>query len=290
MPPDAVPFSIWGWKLSEAAKFKNATKELVKHNICNLIRNFQVMKDDDTRMMIKMFMEAGIWGLGLHGLQAVWNILGTLPELTPETEAFAILEGIKAVGENVIKFAIRASIVAVLAPLFTQDKGNAAAVMVIMNDSDEDMQMSHFSITYGKVVGTFKEQLSSDNPQPIIPKRMPAIVNSKTGKTIVQGSIQACLFAARKRNQALTGSQGALEFEPTQIFPMGLFVGWEVRVQGMDENMDEKILARCKTYCIILIHITSYYIAFHYIPLHRIALHCITLHYITFDQYLTLFV
>ena len=228
MPPDAVPFAIWGWKLAEAAKFQNAKNELIAHNICNLIHNFQVMRSDDISMMVKMFMQTGIWGLGQLGLRSVWNVLATLPEVTPETEAFAILSGIKSVGEKVIKFAINAAIVAVIAPLFTRKNGNAAAVMVILNDSNEDMEVVDIKSTYGKVVGMFKEQVGSTDPKPVIPKRMPPIVNAKTKKIIVEGSIQACFFAARKRENALTGSLGALQFASTSVFPKGLFIGWDV--------------------------------------------------------------
>ena len=228
MPPDAVPFTIWGWRISDADIFRESTNGQVKHNICRLIRKFQLMKTNDTKLMVAQFIKAGIWGLGLHGVKAVWNILGMLPNVTDDAVAYAVLEGIKAVGESVVNFAVRATMLAILGSFFTQKHGNAATVMVILNDSNEDMELADIFMEHGKVVGIFKEQLCSENPQPIIPKRMPPIVNVKTGKTIVKGSIHACFFATRKRDQAQTGCQGVLKFEPTGRFPVGIFVKWEV--------------------------------------------------------------
>ena len=178
--------------------------------------------------MVAQFVKAGIWGLGLHGVKAVWNILGMLPDVNDQAIAYAVLEGIKAIGENVINFAVRAAMFAILGPLFTQKQGNAATVMVILNDSNEDMKLADICMGHGKVVGIFKEPLCSEHPQHVIPRQMPPIVNVKTGKTIVAGSIQACFFVARKSDKAQNGFQGVMKFETTGRFPMGVFVKWEV--------------------------------------------------------------
>ena len=228
MPHNAVPCTIWGWQMSEASKFQKSTNDHVKQDILKFIRKFQLMDTDDAKMMVAYFIKAKIWGLGQHSVRAVWNILGMLPELNDDAIAFAIFEGIKAVGENVIKFAIRAAILAIIWPLLTQSSENAAAVMVIMNDSREDMELTDIYIEYGNVVGICKETMRSDTLKPVLPKRMPPIVNVKTGKLLVEESIHACFFAARKRGKAMSGSKGVLQFKPTDRFPVGLFVGWEV--------------------------------------------------------------
>ena len=95
---------------------------------------------------------------------------------------------------------------------------NAAAIMVIINDTDEDIRMIDLHATHGKVVGIFKEKAELDNPQPILPKRLPPIINPKTKKIAVEGSVQAGFFAARKRDNALVGTQGGMKFEATKRF------------------------------------------------------------------------
>ncbi len=200
----------------------------MKDLIVNLIRNFQVMQNDSTRYLVKTFMEAGLWGLGAYGLMAVWRIVRTLAALSEATEAYAVLEGVMAVGVNVIKLGITIVILAILVPLFIYMTKNAAGVMVIINDTNEDMRLIDLHTTHGKVVGIFKENAALDNPQPIIPKKLPPIINPKTHKVVAEGSIQAGFFAARKKDAALIGSQGALKFDATSSYPKGVYIGWEV--------------------------------------------------------------
>ena len=228
IPGDAAPYVVWGWTTKQTKEYQDANGDRIKALICNLIRNFQVMKNDSTRYMVKTFMEAGLWGLGLFGLRAVWRIIATLAELTEATEAYAVLSGILEVGVNVIKLGITVVILAILVPLFIYMTKNAAGVMVIINDTNEDMRLVDVHATHGKIVGIFKENPQLDNPQPIIPKKLPPIINPKTKKVLAEGSIQAGFFAARKRDAALIGTQGGLKFDVTSSYPKGLFVGWEV--------------------------------------------------------------
>lgn len=95
---------------------------------------------------------------------------------------------------------------------------NAAAIMVIINDSDEDIRMIDLHATHGKIIGIFKEKAALDNPQPILPKRLPPIINPKTKKVVIEGSVQAGFFAARKKDSALFGTQGGMKFEATERF------------------------------------------------------------------------
>ena len=137
----------------------------------NLIRNFQVMKNDDARYITKKLMEMGMWGLGIFGLKRVWSIVTTLAELTEATEAFAVFEGVIEVGTAVINLAITVVILAVVVPLFIFMTKNAAGIMVIINDTDQDLVLEDLTCTHGKVVAIFKENAAEENPQPIIPKK-----------------------------------------------------------------------------------------------------------------------
>ena len=228
IPDGAAPYTVWGWKPEHAKKFQDAKGGEIKDQIVNLVRNFQVMANDDERWLVKQFMDIGLWGVGIYGIAQVFTILRTLATITEATEAFAVLEGVLEVGIAVIKLGITVVILAVLVPLFVLMQKNAAGIMVILNDTDQDLDLEDITCTHGKVVGIFKESAALENPKPIIPKRLPPIIDPVTKKIKAEGSIQAGFFAARKRDMALIGTQGALKFKATQSFPQGAYIGWEV--------------------------------------------------------------
>ena len=119
---------------------------------------------------------------------------------------------------SVVTLAIAVCILAVLVPIFIFMSKNAAAIMVLINDTDEDIRMIDLHATHGKIIGIFKEKAELDNPQPILPKRLPPIINPTTKKVMVEGSVQAGFFAARKRDNALVGSQGGMRFDATERY------------------------------------------------------------------------
>ena len=186
------------------------------------------MKNDDARYITKKLMEMGMWGLGIFGLKRVWSIVTTLAELTEATEAFAVFEGVIEVGTAVINLAITVVILAVVVPLFIFMTKNAAGIMVIINDTDQDLVLEDLTCTHGKVVAIFKENAAEESPQPIIPKRLPPIINPQTKKVVCEGSVQAGFFTVRKRDAALIGTQGALKFKASESFPQGAYIGWSV--------------------------------------------------------------
>lgn len=207
--------------------FQDARGGKIKGKIVNLIRNFQVMENDDARYITKKLVEMGMWGLGIFGLTRVWSIVTTLAKLTEATEAFAVFEGVIEVGTAVINLAITVVILAIMVPLFILMTKNAAGIMVIINDTDQDLVLEDLTCTHGKVVTIFKENTAEENPQPIIPKRLPPVINPET-KEVIEGSIQAGFFGTRKRDAALIGTRGALKFEATESFPQGAYIGWSV--------------------------------------------------------------
>ena len=227
IPDGAKPYTIWGWNKKRVKTFQDASGDGIKEQITNLIRNFQVMKTDDKRYITKMFVNMGMWGLSTIGLKKVWSIVSSLGELTEETEAYAVCEGVIEVGVSVIDVAIAVVIIAILVPLFFMQKG-AAGIMIIINDTDQDLVLEDLTCTHGKVVAIFKENPAEKNPQPIIPKRLPPIFKPKTKKVVAEGSIQAGFFVVSKDDMALIGTQGALKFEATKSFPKGAYIGWSV--------------------------------------------------------------
>lgn len=163
-----------------------------------------------------------MWEVGFYGFAQVWKIVSTLAELTEATEAYAVLGGVLEVGTALIKLGNTVVILAVLIPLFIYMTKNAAGIMVIINDTDQDLVLEDLTCTHGKVVAIFKENVAEENPQPIIPKRLPPIINPQTKKVVSEGSIQAGFFTARKRDDALIGTRGALKSKPTSHFPREL--------------------------------------------------------------------
>ena len=105
--------------------------------------------------------------------------------------------------------------------------------MLLINNTDEDMVLHQLRAKHGKIVGIFKASAALDNPRAMIPKKMPPIVNPKTGKVALPGAICAGFFCAKKDDNALVGTEGAMAFTPTKRFPVGITVGWEVPLTSL---------------------------------------------------------
>lgn len=236
IPDGATPYPVWGWKPENAKKFQDAKGDEIKARILNLVRNFQVMDKSNMRQMTKLFMDMGLWGVGLVALKAVWDIITIIGALTKATEVYAIVVGILEVGAAVIILAITLFILAVLVPIFLLMQKDAAGLMVILNDTDQDLDLEEITCTHGKVIGIFKDNAALENPKPIIPKKLPPIIDPKTKEVVAEGSIQAGFLSVRKRDNALKGTQGALKFKATEPFPQGAYIGWSVPLIGFGES------------------------------------------------------
>ena len=230
IPSDAAPYPVWGWKKSTAKTFQDAKGDRIKALICNLIRGFQVVNQSTERYVVKLFMDLGIMGFSMQGILATYRMIRALGALTEATEAYAVFSGILEVGINLIKLAVSVVVLAVLVPLMILMAKDAAGIMVIINDTKEDLRLVDTHITHGKIIAIFKNDAALDNPKPIIPKRLEPIIDPKSKKEILEGVIQAGFFAARKKDNALVGSQGSIKFDHTSSYSKGLFLGWEVCV------------------------------------------------------------
>ena len=226
IPDGAATFTVWGWKPEHARKFQDAKGDEIRAQIVNLVRNFQVMANDDERMVVNVLRDLGLWGFG-RGIVQVFKILNSLEAITEATQAYAVLEGLREFGWAAFQLGITVVITAILVVLFIMKK-DAAGLMVILNDTDQDLILEDITSTHGKVVAIFKENPDEEDPKPIIPKRLASIVDPKTKTVALQGSIQAGFFAVRKRDNAWIGPQGALKFRATESFPEGAYLGWIV--------------------------------------------------------------
>lgn len=233
-PDGALSYTVWGWSEETVAKYQAARGDDVEKYITNLVRNFQVMEQSDDVGITRICMEAGVIGFGLVGITAALNIIRTLSALTEATEAYAILEGVVEVGVNIIKLGVSVVILAILVPLMILMAKDAFGLFVIVNNSNEDLDMNAIEFTHGKCVAGFKENASADNPQAIIPKIF-EIYNPKLQKTVK--SMSAGFLGVRKRDNALIGTQGALSFASNSNYPDGIFLGWEVPLSIGDNRL-----------------------------------------------------
>ena len=230
IPSQATTYPCWGWTLEEAAKFQNATGDEIKKLILNLIRNFQVMGKSDERYLVDLFMEMGLVGLGAVAVHAVWKCLKIFDTAT------SIADVIVEVGIRTIQFAVAVFVLAILVPIFVYAMKDAAGVMVIINDTFEDMNLEALTKTHGKVTGIFKENDKSKPALPIIPKRLLPAYSDK-GVKMNSGSIFAGFIVVRKKESALVGTQGALKFSATKSYPNGVYIGWEVPLSGSKNRL-----------------------------------------------------
>ncbi len=224
-PDDAPSYPTWGWREETVTAYNALRGDDVKKAVTNLVATFQVMAQDDDVGIVKTCMQAGIIGFGITGLTAVATIIRTLAALTEATEAYAVLDGVITVGVNVIKLAVSTVVLAIIVPLMLLMEKDAFGLFVIINNTASDLTMNAISYTNGKCVAGFKNSDDITNEQAIIPAVF-EMYNPATGQTIK--AISAGFLGARKRDNAVIGTLGAMSFAPTTDFPAGIFLGWEV--------------------------------------------------------------
>lgn len=233
--PDGAPsYPTWGWRQETVTAYGALRGDDVKKAVTNLVATFQVMAQDDDVGIVKTCMQAGIVGFGVAGLTAVATIIRTLAALTEATEAYAVLDGVLTVGVNVIKLAVSTVVLAILIPLMILMAKDAFGLFVIINNTASDLVMSGISYTHGKCVAGFKNTDDITNEQAIIPAVF-EMYNPATQQTIK--AISAGFLGARKRDNALIGTLGAMSFAPTTDYPTGIFLGWEVPLASGDNTL-----------------------------------------------------
>ena len=136
----------------------------------NLIGEMQVMGNSDARVIVQLCPEGCIWGFTAMGIHAVWKLMKIGQGVMP-----FIAEAIVEIGVRVIQFAVAAFILAINVPIFIYIKKEAAVLMLIINNTDEDMGLDEIVATHGKVVGVFRADKQEENPRLLIPKRLPPV-------------------------------------------------------------------------------------------------------------------
>jgi len=225
---DDKKFLVMGWQKKTAEHYANLTGKKIKTEIINLTHNLGVLSKSDSAVFIsRNLLEMGIWGLGVVALAAVAATIAGLLILTYVESLYAIFQGVLAIGVAILTFIIATVVLAILIPLFLMLK-DAISYQLLINTTDDDMAMDGNPVfTHGKWVATFKQgpKTSGEDSKQIIPKQ---IIFKNKEKKVVGSCIFGGFNVARKRDGALFGTQGALKFKPTKLFPSGAYIGWEV--------------------------------------------------------------
>ncbi|MEW4369786.1 hypothetical protein [Paenibacillus kandeliae] len=224
--PDGAPsYTVWTWKADKVAKYSKLRGVDVEREILNLVANFQVLAQDDIVGMVKGLMHMGIVALGKKAWDIIKATYQTLSALTEETEAYAIFQGVLSIGTNLVRLMVCGIILAILIPLMYLMSRDAIGLFVIINNTSSDLVMSNIECVHGKCITGFKEDADVDNTKAILPAAE-EIFNPAFDKKIKM--VSAGFLAVRKRDNALIGTLGGLSFAPTNEYPTGVYLGWEV--------------------------------------------------------------
>jgi hypothetical protein len=230
IPPSARPYPCWFWNADRAAVYAGLTGDAIKSNIAQLVAQFQVMANNDDVGIVRVMMQLAIYGFGQVGITAVARIIQTLVALTEATEAYAVFRGVIEVGKNVIRLAISTFVLAVLVPIVLLMGKDASAIMLLINNTANDLVLKNLYCQHGRVVGIFEKEVPVPPapPQAIIPGIF-SMYNPPTQRTI--NTVAAGFFMAQKKPGALIGTAGAFQFHSTSDFPSGINVGWSVPLE-----------------------------------------------------------
>ena len=234
-PSSSQSYPCWGWTPETAAKWKELKDRHIEDSVMNLIRGFQVIPHDSARAIAEAFFTTGIVGIGITAVKTAYKVAKALIQgaaaITEELGEYSIFEGIMAVGTSVIALAAELVVSAILIPIFVLMEKPAAIVMVILNNTSEDMTLDDYAVTHGKINCIFKATAKEEHPRavPVIPKIEPPLIYPKTKKPVKgSGVVYAGFLGASKREMALIGTQGALKFQNAETFPSGVSIGWEI--------------------------------------------------------------
>ena len=215
---DVKPMPQWAIDLKEANAWRNASGDDLERKVLHVLKTLQALELTNT--------SAG-WATLMTGIGVVaWMKKGYDFYKVARLEGLSKLASIANSIKNMTVAASRAFIVltilVVLAVviLYLLEK-EAVVYTVLINMTDETLEMDELEVTIGKQTVQFEEPLESTKA--LLKRSHIAELGHE------EDSYWVGLFSAQKKNMALTGSQGAYNFKATQsIFPNRVFVGWEI--------------------------------------------------------------
>ena len=225
IPGRITAFPCFGWSLEQASKFQNAKGDEIKTLLLQVVRTFQLMENSHEGYLAHLFTEIGLLGVTNETVHAVRDFLKVLDTVT----AIAIV--IEEFGVNIVQLTISATLLAILVPMMVCGSGTSS-LLLIMNDTCEDMNLEALDISEGKITGIFKEKGVKNQRFAMIPKKQISASDEKN-----KGAIFAGIMVLRKKDKDTVGIQGALKFSATTDYPKGIFVGWEVQLTKGDNRL-----------------------------------------------------
>jgi hypothetical protein len=139
----------------------------------------------------------------------------------------AIATSIKNVTVAASRAFVATVIVSVIAEilLYLMEK-EAVVYMILVNMTDDTLEMQGLTLTHGKQTVQFEEPM--EEKKALLPREHIEGLGPKDDAYWIG------LFSAQKRDMALYGSQGAFKLKPTgKVFPSPVFVGWEIPLTNL---------------------------------------------------------
>lgn len=215
---DVQTMPTWFIDHQEAELWANAQGITVGEMV---LRRLQVMQALELSSSDLGFAKLGL-GIGVVAwVRQAW-VAFRAARAAGEAVLSAVTQGVRAVTLSASRLFIGTVVVAIIAEvlLFVAEK-DAAVFMILVNMTDDDLQMDQLAIDNGKQVVQFVDTLNGDAKT--LSRRDGIEVSGTTEYTYSIG-----LFAARKRDYALVGTRGGLSFVPTPTFPNAVYAGWDV--------------------------------------------------------------
>ena len=215
---DVQPMPEWAINLTEADKWRQASGEVLGDMVLHRLKIMQTLEITSSPAGWATLMTT----IGVVAWMKRAYDFYKFARLEGMTQLAAIANSIKNMSVAASRVFVATVIVAVIAEilLYIMEK-EAAVYMVLLNLTDDPLELQDLTLTHGKQTVQFEEP--RETKKALLP-RTPIEGLGPENDTFWLG-----LFCAQKRDMALYGTQGAFSLKPGgKVFPQKVFVGWEI--------------------------------------------------------------
>lgn len=220
---DVQPMPEWAIDRAEADKWVNAVGDGLGDMVLYRLKVLQALElSSGTAAWTTLTASIGVlaWMKRGYDFYKAARIAG-LARLA------AIADGIKNVTVAATRVFVATVIIAVIAEiLFFLSQKEAVVYMVLVNLTDDTLELKDIVLARGKQTVQFEEPL--EQKKALLPR------DHIPGLGPEDDSFWIGLFSAQKRDGALIGTRGAFNLQPSGgLFPSRVFVGWEIPLSGL---------------------------------------------------------